>query len=76
MINLPQPVTNTDVYLAAVLDALIDVNERLARVEIELQNLNKAATQKQPIQVQLDAIRLSEAIDAAQAKRTKSQMKR
>lgn len=73
---LPNPVTNTDVYLSAVLNALIEVNERLERVENELQQLNNAATQKQPIQVQLDAMRLSEYIETAQNKRTKTQLKK
>lgn len=71
-----QPLNRTEEYLAAVLKELIKVNSSLIQVASELQQLTHAATQKQPIQVQLDAMRLSEAIDAAQAKRVKSQMKR
>jgi hypothetical protein len=71
-----QPLNRTEEFLAAVLKELIKVNSSLIQVASELQKLNQSATQKQPIQVQLDAMRLSEAIDAAQAKRAKSQMKR
>lgn len=71
-----QPLNRTEEYLAAVLDALITIKNGLIDVESELQKLNQSATQKQPIQVQLDAMRLSEAIDAATQKRAKSQIKR
>lgn len=60
---LPQPITNTDVFLAAVLDALIDLNEQFQRVEKELQRLNTVATQKPSIQ--LDASKVATQITAA-----------
>jgi hypothetical protein len=60
---LPQPITNTDVYLGAVLDALIELNERMARMENELQRLNTVATQKPSIQ--LDATKVANQITNA-----------
>lgn len=67
---LPQPITNTDVFLAAVLDALIDLNEQFQRVEKELQRLNTVATQKPSIQ--LDVVKLADSITTAlQSKKLK-----
>jgi hypothetical protein len=64
-----QPLNNTEVYLAAVLEVLFEIKS-------ELRQLNQSATQKQPIQVQLDAMRLSEANDQAHEKRNQSKLVR
>lgn len=71
---LPQPITNTDVYLSAVLSALIEVHATLARVEKELQQLNNAATQKPTIQ--LDVVRLADSITTAIQSQTKEPTKK
>lgn len=67
---LPQPITNTDVYLAAVLNALIEVNEKLTQVASELQQLSAAVTQK-PV-VQLDVVKLADSITSVLQKQHKS----
>jgi len=74
--ELPQPITETHIYLAAILVQLQKISNSLDGVTNALQQLNNAAMQKQPIQVQLDAMRLADAIDQAQAKRVKQPMKR
>lgn len=63
--QVPQPITNTDVYLAAVLNALIELNERFARVENELQQFNAAtqSTRKPTVQVTVDASKVGEIVN-------------
>jgi hypothetical protein len=75
MSELPQPVTTDHLYMAAILIQLQKISNSLDGVTNALQQLNNAAMQKQPIQVQLDAMRLSEAIEDAHDKRMKKPIK-
>lgn len=76
MSELPQPITSDQLYMAAILIQLQTIANSLDSVTNALQQLTNAAMQKQPIQVQLDAMRLADAIEAAQAKRVKQPIKR
>lgn len=63
--ELPQPVTNTDVYLVTMIEKLEEIRIGLVDVEMELQKLN-AATQSTPKTViQLDADKVADAISKA-----------
>lgn len=63
--ELPQPVSNTDVYLVAMIEKLEEIRIGLVDVEMELQKLN-AATQSTPKTViQLDADKVADAISKA-----------
>ncbi len=64
---LPNPVSNTDVFLMAVINKLEEIRVAVIDVESELQKLN-AATQSTPAQktvIQLDAKKISDAINQA-----------
>lgn len=71
MSELPQPVTTDHLYMAAILIQLQKISNALEDVARVL-----ATVQKPSIQVQLDTARLVDAIEAAQNKRSKSQMKK
>lgn len=60
---LPPPINNTELYLSVVVNSLIEMNERLTRIENELQHLNNAAIQKPSIQ--LDVVKLADSITTA-----------
>ena len=60
---LPPPINNTELYLSVVVSSLIEMNERLTRIETELQHLNSAAIQKPSIQ--LDVVKLADSITTA-----------
>jgi len=75
--ELPQPITETHIYLAAILVQLQKISNSLEGVTNALQQLNNAAMQKPSVQVQLDTARLAEAIENARTKPTgRSQLKR
>jgi hypothetical protein len=67
---LPPPITNTEVYLAAVLEVLTQIKDGLIDVETELQQLNNAATQKPTIQ--LDVVKLADNITTAIQQQSKA----
>jgi hypothetical protein len=78
--NLPQPLTNSDFFLKAVVDKLEEIRMAVIDVESELQKLN-AATQSTPIEqpkilVQLDADKIASAINVAISERLKFDGKR
>lgn len=60
MSELPQPVTNTEVYLNELCKSLVVIQQQLSVVAKELQTFNANATQKPTIN--LDVNKLADAI--------------
>lgn len=75
MANLPSPVTNTEMYLAAVLVKLEEIRCGLIDVEDALEKLANSPTQQPKISVQLDAAKVAESIKAVMQKSEQSAVK-
>lgn len=63
--ELPQPVSNTDVYLVAMIEKLEEIRIGLVDVESELQKLNTATQSTPKAVIQLDADKVADAISKA-----------
>lgn len=63
--ELPQPVSNTDVYLVAMIEKLEEIRIGLVDVEMELQKLNAATHSTPKTVIQLDADKVADAISKA-----------
>lgn len=64
--NLPQPVSNTDFFLVAIIDKLEEIRVAVIDVESELQKLSSAtppSPQPAKVHVTVDASKVAELVD-------------